>query len=163
HPATLELFDRIGMYKRLEARGIVAPVFHYWDRPDHELIAEFDHALIKDETPFPYVLQCERIKIVEEGLAMAHEEPLIDLLLETAFTGYTQDGGGVTATVTRKDGSEERLTGDYIVSCEGARSIVRKQLDIEFEGFTYSDRTLNIEASCDFRSLGYAERNYISD
>jgi 3-(3-hydroxy-phenyl)propionate hydroxylase len=163
HPATLELFERIGLYKRLERRGIVAPVFHYWDRPDHALVAEFDHALLKDETPFPYVLQCERIKIVEEALAMAKEEPLITVRLLTEFTGFTQDAKGVTATVRGEDGSEERITGDYIVSCEGARSIVRKELDIEFEGFTYSDRTLNIEVGCDFRALGYAERNYISD
>ena len=32
HPATLELFDAIGLYRRLEPRGIVAPLFHYWDR-----------------------------------------------------------------------------------------------------------------------------------
>ena len=44
HPATLELFDAIGLYERLEPRGIIAPLFHYWDRHDNRLIAEFDHA-----------------------------------------------------------------------------------------------------------------------
>src|SRR5262249_47826776 len=34
HPATLELYDRIGLYPKLEPRGIVAPLFHYWDRPE---------------------------------------------------------------------------------------------------------------------------------
>src|ERR1700738_2796658 len=68
HPATLELFDRIGLYERLEPRGIVAPVFHYWDRRDKERIAAFDHIHLKDDTRFPFVLQCERIKIVEETL-----------------------------------------------------------------------------------------------
>ena len=28
HPATLELFDAIGLYAKLEPRGIVAPKFH---------------------------------------------------------------------------------------------------------------------------------------
>ena len=55
------------------------------------------------------------------------------------------------------------VSGAYLVSAEGARSIVRKDLDIEFEGFTYSDLTLNIEVAYDFRRHGYAERNYISD
>ena len=32
HPATLELLDRIGLYDKLEPRGIIAPLFHYWDR-----------------------------------------------------------------------------------------------------------------------------------
>src|SRR5580693_6165772 len=66
HPATLELFDRIGLYARMEPRGIIAPLFHYWDRREHRRIAEFDHGHLRDDTKFPYVLQCERIKIVEE-------------------------------------------------------------------------------------------------
>src|SRR5207249_3214105 len=56
HPATLELFERIGLYDRLEPRGIIAPLFHYWDRREHQLIAEFDHAHLKGDTRFPYVL-----------------------------------------------------------------------------------------------------------
>jgi 3-(3-hydroxy-phenyl)propionate hydroxylase len=42
HPATLELFDRIGLYARIAPRGIIAPL-HYWDRREQKRIAEFDH------------------------------------------------------------------------------------------------------------------------
>src|SRR6267142_2660244 len=90
HPATLEMFDRIGLYRRIEPRGIVAPVFHYWDRHEQKLIAEFDHIHLKDDTRFPYVLQCERIKIVEEALKLARAHPNIELRLSTTFTAFTQ-------------------------------------------------------------------------
>jgi 3-(3-hydroxy-phenyl)propionate hydroxylase len=163
HPATLEMFDRIGLYEKIEPRGIIAPVFHYWDRSEHALVAAFDHIHLKDDTRFPYVLQCERIKIVEEALKMAKAHPDIDLRLSTAFTRFEQDASGVTAHAVNPAGETEPIDGGYIVSCEGARSIVRKDLDIEFEGFTYSDLTLNIEVAYDFRRHGYAERNYISD
>jgi 3-(3-hydroxy-phenyl)propionate hydroxylase len=163
HPATLEMFDRIGLYQRLEPRGIIAPVFHYWDRADNALIAAFDHVHLEDDTRFPYVLQCERIKIVEEALAMAKAHPGIDLRLSSTFTGFAQGASGVTAQFTDPAGEAETIAGAYIVSAEGARSIVRKELDIEFEGFTYSDLVLNIEVVYDFRRHGYAERNYISD
>ena len=157
------MYDEIGLYKKLEPRGIIAPLFHYWDRANNERIAEFDHAALKDDTRFPFALQCERIKIVEEALAMAKAEPLIAVMMGTEFTGFTQDDDGVTAFVTLPDGKTQALHGRYIVSSEGARSIVRKELDIEFEGFTYSDRTLNIEVAYDFKKHGYADRNYISD
>src|SRR5262245_34676188 len=163
HPATLELFDRIGLYQKLEPRGIIAPLFHYWDRPESKRIAEFDHGLLKDDTRFPYVLQCERIKIVEEALKLATAHPNIELRLATSFTSFTQGPDGVTAQVTNPAGETETIRGAYLVSGEGARSIVRKELDIEFEGFTYPDRTLNIEVAYDFRNHGYTERNYISD
>jgi 3-(3-hydroxy-phenyl)propionate hydroxylase len=163
HPATLEMYDRIGLYEKLEPRGIIAPVFHHWDRADNALIAAFDHVHLKDDTRFPYVLQCERIKIVEEALAMAKAHPGIDLRLCSTFTGFAQTASGVTAQFTNPIGEAETVAGAYIVSAEGARSIVRKELDIEFEGFTYSDLVLNVEVAYDFRRHGYAERNYISD
>ena len=163
HPATLEMFDRIGLYAKIEPRGIIAPIFHYWDRAEQALIAAFDHAHLKNDTRFPFVLQCERIKIIEEALKMAKAHPNIDVRLQTTFTGFTQNADIVTAHVTNTAGESETITGRYIVSGEGARSIIRKDLDIEFEGFTYADRTLNIEVAYDFRRHGYAERNYISD
>jgi len=163
HPATLEMFDRLGLYQKLEPRGIIAPVFHYWDRHENELIAAFDHAELKNDTRFPYVLQCERIKIVEEALKMAKAEPNIDLRLNTEFSSFTQDADGVTARVRNFHGEEETIAGRYLVSAEGARSVVRKDLGIAFEGFTYDDRTLNIEVAYDFTRHGYAHRNYISD
>src|SRR5690349_7513242 len=118
HPATLELFDAIGLYERLEPRGIVAPLFHYWDRHEGRLIAEFDHAHLRDDTRFPYVLQCERIKIVEEALALAKAHPLIDVRLSTTFTSFTQGADGVTANVISQDGEDETIAGGYLVSGE---------------------------------------------
>jgi 3-(3-hydroxy-phenyl)propionate hydroxylase len=162
HPATLEMLDRIGLYARIEARGIIAPVFHYWDRREG-LIAAFDHAVLKNDTRFPYVLQCERIKIVEEAMKLAKAHESIDLRLATSFTGFAQDADGVTAHILDAAGAPDRLRGRYLVSAEGARSIVRKELGIAFEGFTYPDRTLNIEVAYDFKRHGYADRNYISD
>ena len=163
HPATLELFDRIGLYDKLEPRGIIAPKFHYWDRQEGTLIAEFDHGLLKNDTKFPFVLQCERIKIIEEALKMAKAHPLVEVRMSTALTGFEQNADGVVAHVTNAADELESIDGSYIVSCEGARSIVRKDLGIEFEGFTYPERTLNIEVAYDFAKHGYTDRNYISD
>jgi 3-(3-hydroxy-phenyl)propionate hydroxylase len=163
HPATLELFDRIGLYEKLVPRGIVAPKFHYWDRQESCLIAEFDHVHLKEDTAFPFVLQCERIKIIEEALKMAKAHPLIEVRMATLLTGFDQHAHGVTAHVTNAAGEPEKIQGAYIVSAEGARSVVRKEFGIEFEGFTYPERTLNIEVAYDFKKHGYTERNYISD
>jgi 3-(3-hydroxy-phenyl)propionate hydroxylase len=94
---------------------------------------------------------------------MAKAHPAIDVRLSTSFTSFTQNSDGITARLTNPAGGHDVVRGAYLVSGEGARSIVRKDLGIEFEGFTYSDRTLNIEVAYDFRKHGYTERNYISD
>jgi 3-(3-hydroxy-phenyl)propionate hydroxylase len=157
------MYDDIGLYEKLEPRGLIAPLFHYWDRAKGERIAEFDHAVLKDDTKFPFALQCERIKICEEALKLAKTHTLIDVRMATVFTGFQQDEDSVTALVENAAGETEQIAGRYLVSCEGARSIVRKDLDVEFEGFTYPDRTLTIEIAYDFSRHGYTHRNYISD
>ena len=163
HPTTLEFFDRIGLYTKMEPRGLIAPKFQYWNRQSNALIAEFDHALLKGDTRFPYVLQCERIKIIEEALAMAKAHPLIAVRMATEFLGFEQNADAVLAQVRNAAGESETIRGNYLVSAEGARSIARKVLNVEFEGFTYPERTINIEVAYDFRQHGYTERNYISD
>ena len=163
HPTTLEFFDRIGLYTKMEPRSLIAPRFQYWDRQDTALVAEFDHALLKDDTRFPYVLQCERIKIIEEALMMAKAHPLIEVRMATEFVSFEQKNDAVIVQVKNAAGETESIRANYLVSCEGARSIARKDLDVEFEGFTYPERTINIEVAYDFRQHGYTERNYISD
>jgi 3-(3-hydroxy-phenyl)propionate hydroxylase len=163
HPSTLEFFDKIGLYELLEPRGIVAPKFQYWDRQNGTLIAEFDHVDLKDDTKFPFVLQCERIKIIEEALKLAKAHSSVTVRMSTELVAFEQDTDEVRTSVRNADGDAEIIFGSYLVSAEGARSIVRKDADIEFEGFTYPERTLNIEVAYDFTKHGYTERNYISD
>ena len=163
HPATLEMYDRIGLYAKLEPRGIIAPVFHYWDRAGNALIAAFDHVHLKDDTRFPYVLQCERIKIVEEALKMAKAHPasICACTRHSRRSPRTRPASLRGSSIRR---ARPRRSRAPISSAQRARAAsIRKELDIEFEGFTYSDLVLNIEVAYDFRRHGYAERNYISD
>ena len=132
------------------------------DGAKRERIAEFDHIHLKNDTRFPFVLQCERIKIVVEALAMVKADAMTDVRMGATFTGFTQDSDSVTAYFETGGGEKESLRGRYIVSGEGARSIVRDELGIEYEGFTYTDRTITIQVAYDFTQHGYAERNYIS-
>jgi 3-(3-hydroxy-phenyl)propionate hydroxylase len=163
HPVTLEMYAEVGLYERLQQRGLIAPTFQYWDRSSGKVIAEFDHALIKDATPYPFVLQCERLKVCEEALAMVAEHELCDLRMGFSLVSFEQGSDFVEAVARSKDGTQYRVRGRYIVSAEGARSVIRKSLGIDFEGFTYPDRTINLTVNYNFNKHGFSHRNYISD
>jgi len=164
HAATLEMLDDIGLYDRLERRGLVAPLVHYWDRGDPEPVAVFDHAVLAGDTRFPHALQCDRLKLIEEALKMASDEELIEIRVGTELVGFAQDGDSVTAVTETADGAREELRGTHLVGCEGAHSVVRKQLGIGFEGFAFPDRTMTLSVMFDFNSiLPYGHRNYILD
>ena len=164
HAATLEMLDDIGLYERLEPRGIVAPLVHYWDRGDSEPIAVFDHDVLAGDARFPHALQCDRLKLVEESLKMASTNDLIEIRTGTELVGFRQGADSVTATVETADGERQELRGSHLVGCEGAHSVVRKQLGIDFEGFAFPDRTMTLSVLFDFDSvLPYGHRNYILD
>ena len=164
HAATLEMLDDIGLYERLEPRGIVAPLVHYWDRGDSEPIAVFDHGTLAGDTRFPHALQCDRLKLVEESLKMASGNDLIEIRTGTELVGFRQGADSVTAAVETADGERQELQGSHLVGCEGAHSVVRKQLGIDFEGFAFPDRTMTLSVLFDFdKILPYGHRNYILD
>ena len=164
HPATLEMLDDLGLYEKMESRGLISPKFQYWDRVRNEMFAEFDHAALKSDTRFPYVLQCERGKIIDEAMQLLARRPECEIRLATTFQTFTQNADGVEAIVTNEAEEQERIRGSFIVSAEGGRSNVRRTLGMEFEGYTYPERTLTVCVCYDFdRNHGYAYRNYLSD
>ena len=68
HAATLEMLDGLGMVDEVIARGLVEPLFRIWDRPSRQIVAEFDFGMLKDETPYPFAVQCEQHKLA--GMAI---------------------------------------------------------------------------------------------
>jgi len=156
HPSTLEMLAGLGLLEEFRSLGLVARHFQFWDGATGTLVAEFDHDVLRDETPYPYVVQTEQHKLCEIGLRRLAAMPNVEVRLGAAVTDLAQDGRGV------------RLAGepafDYVIGCDGGRSTVRKCLGIEFEGYTWPERFLVLTSLFDFAdALGCCARSYISD
>src|SRR4029077_11384002 len=63
HAATLEMLADLGMVDEIIKRGYVEPLFRIWDRTSKTIVAEFDFGTLKDETPYPFAVQCEQHKL----------------------------------------------------------------------------------------------------
>jgi 3-(3-hydroxy-phenyl)propionate hydroxylase len=161
HPASLDILDELGVYQRIEPLGLVCPIVNYYDQ--HELLASFDHAVLADETRHPWVLQCEQDKVSRVLYAMARDLPRLDIRTETEVLACSQSADAVEVEVQCPDGTRERIEGRYLIGSDGARSTVRGEAGIEFEGFTWPERFMIIGTPYDFAQVGYAYRNYISD
>jgi 3-(3-hydroxy-phenyl)propionate hydroxylase len=161
HPATLEMLAELGLLQELTEQGLVARYFDFWDRETGRRIARFDHELLKDDTPYPFVLQCEQHKIANLVLSRLTGYPDVTVAMSTAVTGFIQNEGGVSVTVNHS-GEQTVITARYLVGCDGGRSLVRKQLDIEFAGYTHPERFIVVTTPYDFSQHGYCFRNYLS-
>lgn len=165
HPPTLDMLGRFpGVVERLIAQGLVCPTWQFRDRQEGA-IATFEMALLKDDTAHPYRLQCEQWRLTRMLRDILVEHPDVTFLYDARATGVAQDADGVTLTIERPDGSEERLRGRYLVGADGARSAVRKSLGIAFDGMTIPETYLTLSTTFRFETAmaDLAPIAYISD
>lgn len=163
HPPTLEMLDSIGLAEPLLAQGLKAAVYTFRDRAT-DTIFQLDMAEISDRTRFPFRLQCEQYKLVKAAISALDALPNATVILGTTLRGFEQDAAGVRATFDSADG-EHVIEARYMIAADGASSLVRQALGIEFEGFTYPEAYLcySTDLPLESRIDGLSRVNYISD
>jgi len=163
HPATLDLLEEGGLADDMARIGLVAPIFQFWDRPSGQLVAEFDHAILKDDTRHPFVVQCEQFKTAKLLLERLRGLSNVEVKFSHEVIDVSQNTDSVSIEARGPDGVS-RHTGAYLIGADGGRSIVRKQCGIAFEGFTWPERFIVFTTPYDFETnRGYCPRSYFAD
>jgi len=142
HPPTLDMLDDLGVTPKLIDQGLITPKIQYRDLEDG-LVAEFDHALIDDQTKHPYRLQCEQFKLTRIIAEMLKEFPHAEISFDSKFVDASQTDNAVRVFYETPAGSEQ-VTCDYLIGADGSRSEVRKSQKIEFQGFTYPEQFVTV-------------------
>src|ERR1700704_4987250 len=75
HAATLEMLADLGLLDDVIRSGLIEPRFRFWDRSSSELIAEFDFGVLENDTPYPFVVQCEQHKLANLTIARLRAFP----------------------------------------------------------------------------------------
>ncbi len=150
HPPTLDMLDRFGAARGLIDQGLIAPAFQYRGRGEG-LIASFDFSVIDDLTRHPFRVQCEQFKLNHLLADWLAGESRTDIRFSHPVTAVTQDDGGIQVTCGTPSG-EVRLSGAYLIGADGARSVVRSVLGIDFEGFTWPDNFLVVSTPFPFEA-----------
>lgn len=121
HSRTIEVLDQRGIADRFLSEGQVAQVAGFASvRLD---ISDFP-------TRHPYGLGLWQ-KHIERILAGWVRELKVPVHYGTEVTGFAQDDTGVDVALS--DG--QRLRAQYLVGCDGGRSLVRKAAGIDFPGW----------------------------
>src|SRR6476620_6022997 len=90
HAATLEMLAELGLVDEVMRRGLVEPKFRIWDRASREVIVEFDFGMLKNDTRFPYVVQCEQHKLANMTLERLRAFPHVGVEFSARVTGLRQ-------------------------------------------------------------------------
>ena len=140
HPPTLDLLQRFGISADLIAQGLICPHWQIRLHPGGER-AVFDLSVLEGETRHPYRLQCEQWKLSRALLARLQHHPKVELRFATRVSALGQDDRGVALTV-EADGRGETVRGAWLIGADGAKSVVRKAVGLQFDGQTYPETTL---------------------
>jgi 2-polyprenyl-6-methoxyphenol hydroxylase-like FAD-dependent oxidoreductase len=132
---TLEIYEQIGLAENLIAEGTLAEAARMI--VGGKIRGEISFRDFgKGMSPYPFVL------FVEQGV---HESILYDFIKahgkdvrwQTEVEGFTQDTEGVTAQIKSHSGEIETIQAKYLVGCDGAKSLTRHSLGLEFSGGTF--------------------------
>jgi len=161
HPPTVEMLDALGLGEALLQEGIKVPEWQIRDRRNG-IVAQFDLGLIGDRTRYPFRLHCEQHKLSHIAYEALKQYPHAQVLFSHRCTGFTQDAEGVSVAVQTPLGIEE-IRASYLIGTDGARSTVRKGMEVEFEGFTWPERFLVFATPYDLRQQGFTGNAYVAD
>ncbi|MGD9767314.1 MAG: FAD-dependent oxidoreductase [Pseudolabrys sp.] len=140
HPPTLDMMSPFGITAQMLAAGLTCPTWQIRMHPSGDR-AVFDLSVLRDDTDYPYRLQCEQSKYCEFVLAAVQALPNVMVAFSSPVTGVTQTTDAATVHVAAEDG-ERDVTADYVIGCDGAHSVVRKSLGIELSGDIYPETTI---------------------
>lgn len=138
HWAALAGLERLGVLADASAIGYLkhdwsAQVFRTGER------LSMDIGILKDDVRHPYSLVLGQDALAR--VVMQHLEGHANAQIRwgQAVTGFEQDDTGVTVHVASSAGTHD-LRARWLVGADGARSIVRSQLGLDFEGMTWGER-----------------------
>jgi 3-(3-hydroxy-phenyl)propionate hydroxylase len=130
HSRSIEVLDQRGVAERFISQGTTYKAVHFQIPID---ISDFP-------TRHNYTLGLKQNHI-ERILAEWVDELEVPILRGREVAGFTQDESGVDVTLA--DG--ERLRAEYLVGCDGGRSLIRKTAGIDFPGWDASTSWLIAE------------------
>ena len=134
HSRTIEILDQRGIAERFVSQGKVHKVVHFHVPLD---ISDFP-------TRHNYVLGLWQNHI-ERILAEWVTELAVPIHREREVTGFIQDDSGVDVELS--DG--QRIRSQYLIGCDGGRSLIRKAAGIDFPGWDPTTSHLIAEVEMD--------------
>jgi len=132
---TLELYRQLGLTDAVLAAGYKNPALNLWVKGKKRGRISFGGAG-ESLTPYPYMLVYPQD--LHERLLVARLEELGNSVeWRTELVDFKDQGDFVVGRLRTADGAEQICEVQYLAGCDGARSAVRQQLGLGFEGGTY--------------------------
>lgn len=148
HARSLELLQKIGLIEEFLKRGVIAPGLQVFTQQG--MVAQVDLDDIGNmNTPYAFLFMCPQSEI-EKILSEYLTRNGVNIERGTEVIDLSQTNEKATVTVKNKSNKEEKVECQYIIGADGAHSIVRSKLDLDFEGASYVQTFMLADCSIDW-------------
>lgn len=152
---TMEHYRRLGFSPEIRALGLPADypqdIAYFTRYGTHELArvhwrsrgeAEQAREHANSRWPTPEPLHRTQQMYIEAVLKRQVERwPSVDVRFGWRAVAFNADSAGVRVTAERVSGGERAaIEGDYLIGCDGPRSLVRTSLGIQYQGWSGEER-----------------------
>ena len=152
---SLQMFDRIGFANRFVEQGIkVRHIYVHWER---KRIIHVNYNLIEA----PYTFFCSMPQAQSERVISNYFEEqggVIERNIELLETSVKEDR--VEVVLKHPDDRIERSSYDYLLACDGAKSTVRTNLQLSFEGHDYHEHYYLFDGYVDCGNTPIVDTHY---
>jgi 2-polyprenyl-6-methoxyphenol hydroxylase-like FAD-dependent oxidoreductase len=131
---TLEIYEQLDLAQKAVEQGAIAGKVRLL--AGGGMRAELDLSNIgQGLSAYPYILLLEQSK--NELLLYDYlQQRGKDVRWNTEFKSLSQTNEGTSAQIVTADGASQTIEARYLVGCDGAKSLVRHALGLEFQGST---------------------------
>ena len=135
HARTLELYRQLDLTDFVRAHGHKVPAVRFWVKGEARARVSFEE-VGADLTPYPFLQIFPQDE--HERLLIARLKAMgVSVERQTELLGYDDDGERIVARLRAAEGRQEECAAAYIAGCDGARSVVRQTMGVDFPGATY--------------------------
>ena len=159
HARSLELFAQLNLAEKAISQGTLADGINGFFQGQCQIRSDFTRIRAKQQpllTRYPFVLFLEQ-SVTEQLLeSFLHEHSVkVERNSEAIDVVDLESTDGTGVEVILSNG--ETIRTKYVCACDGARSIVRHKLNLQFEGRTYSESLFVADCAVQNSPLGKNE------
>jgi 2-polyprenyl-6-methoxyphenol hydroxylase-like FAD-dependent oxidoreductase len=159
---TISVLNKLGLAEDAHRIGLASSEFMmHWPETGERVSSDMRDALEPGQE-YDHNLHFGQHILAELVMEHLARLPNTRVLWSHNVTALAQDEDKVCLMV-ETPGGVEMFEADWVIGTDGARSTVRRLLDLEFEGITWPDRFVATNIEYPFRDFGFANANMVVD
>lgn len=137
---SLDILDRLGVGEASVEKGVTWNIGKVFWKDSRDPVYQFDLLPVKGQK-MPGFINIQQYYMEDLLLDRIAELPAIDFRAGHELISLEQTDGGARLGVKAGTG-EYTIETDWVIACDGCKSFIRQQLDLDFEGRVFEDNFL---------------------